>query len=326
MFGIIKLCFVGSCFCLAGANFAPALHYHGLAQTVLVFGGSTGWFGRLAVNILKEHGHNVVTAKSRLENRADIIHELELVKPDCVINAAGITGRPNIDWCEDHRIETIRANLIGALTLADVTHERGIHLTNFGTGCFYTYDLAHPMGSGKGFTESDEPNCLTSFYYQSKVYLEKMLQQYPNVLNLRFGMPASSDTNPRNFIIKITKYKKVINVLNSLSVLDDLLPVAVDMSLRKLTGIYNFVNPGTISHNEVLELYKQYIDPAFTYQNFSLEEQSQLLKGGRSNCELNVSKLLYEYPDIPMIKQSIVKILQKMSDRVIWNTFDTTGN
>jgi dTDP-4-dehydrorhamnose reductase len=288
------------------------MHYHGPAQTVLVFGGATGWFGKLAIDILKTQGHKAIPAQSRLENRADIIRELEVVKPDCVINAAGITGRPNIDWCEDHRIETIRANVIGALTLADATYERSIHLTNLGTGCFYTYDANHLVGSGRGFVESDEPNCLTTFYYRSKVYLEKLLMEYPNVLNLRFGMPASSDTNPRNFIIKLTKYKKVINVPNSLSVLDDLLPIAIDMTLRKLTGVYNFVNPGTVSHNEVLELYKQYIDPTFVFQNFSLEEQVQVFKAGRSNCELDVNKLLREYSDIPMIKQSIITVLRKM--------------
>jgi len=37
-------------------------------------------------------------------------------------------------------------------------------------------------------------------------------------------MPISSDFHPRSFIGKITKYKKVINVPTSVSVLEDLLP------------------------------------------------------------------------------------------------------
>jgi hypothetical protein len=24
-----------------------------------------------------------------------------------------VTGRPNVDWCEDHKVETIRGNVIG---------------------------------------------------------------------------------------------------------------------------------------------------------------------------------------------------------------------
>ena len=34
-------------------------------------------------------------------------------KPTHVLNSAGVTGRPNVDWCEDHKQETIRANVVG---------------------------------------------------------------------------------------------------------------------------------------------------------------------------------------------------------------------
>lgn len=45
---------------------------------------------------------------------------------------------------------------------------------------------------------------------------------------------------------------------------------------RKLTGIMNFTNPGVVSHNEILEMYKEYIDPDFSWSNFSLEEQAKV--------------------------------------------------
>lgn len=48
-------------------------------------------------------------------------------------------------------------------------------------------------------------------------------------------MPISDDLNPRNFITKITKYQKVVNIPNSMSVLTELLPVSISMSERKLT-------------------------------------------------------------------------------------------
>ena len=50
---------------------------------------------------------------------------------------------------------------------------------------------------------------------------------------------------------------QVCNIPNSMTILDDLLPIAVTMSERKLTGAYNFTNPDAISHNEILELYKE---------------------------------------------------------------------
>lgn len=97
-----------------------------------------------------------------------------------------------------------------------------------------------------------------------------------------------------------------------MTILHDLLPVSLDMSAKRLTGTYNFTNPGTLSHNDILDLYKQYIDPKFTYVNFTEEEQSKILKAGRSNNELDTSKLLAAYPDIPPAKQSIVNVFKRM--------------
>lgn len=132
------------------------------------------------------------------------------VKPTHVLNAAGVTGRPNVDWCEDHKVETIRANIIGCLNLADVTRERGIHMTYYGTGCIFHYDEKFPQGSGKGFKESDTPNFTGSYYSYCKAIVEGLLKQYENVLVLRVRMPiVESLVYPRNFITKIIKYDKV---------------------------------------------------------------------------------------------------------------------
>ena len=282
-------------------------------QKFLVF-GAAGWIGQKLVTLLREQNHEVYTAQSRLENRTAIMQEITFYRPDCVINAAGVTGRPNVDWCEDHRQETIRANIIGALNLADICFMHNIHCTHFGTGCIYEYDEEHQVASGKGFKEEDIPNFSGSFYSRSKSMLDALLQSYPNVLNLRLRMPISEDLHPRNFITKISRYKKVVNVPNSMSVLSDLLPVSIAMTLRGITGTYNFVNPGTLSHNEILELYKQYVDPDFTYENFTIEEQNQVLKSKRSNNELDTAKLLSDFPDVPHIQQSIIKVFEKIKD------------
>ena len=75
------------------------------------------------------------------------------------INCAGVVGRPNVDWCETHQEETLRANVVGALVLADCAAACNVHMTVFTTGCIYKYDDAeHALGSGVGFKESDPPN------------------------------------------------------------------------------------------------------------------------------------------------------------------------
>ena len=197
------------------------------AETFLIFGGKTGWIGQKLASLLEERGHTVFCAESRLESREGLIREIEEVSPDLIINAAGVTGRPNVDWCEDHAQETIRANLLGALNLADAAFLKGIHLTQFGTGCIYEYDEAHPINSGIGFREEEEPNYEGSFYSKTKAMLDKLIRSYPNVLNLRLRMPISSDSSPRNLIVKLSKYKKLIDIPNSMTVLDDLLPIAI---------------------------------------------------------------------------------------------------
>jgi 3,5-epimerase/4-reductase len=286
------------------------------SKIFLIYGGKTGWIGQQLVAQINHSGYLAVAGEARLENREAVEREIARVSPDYIINAAGVTGCPNVDWCEDHKQETIRTNMTGVLTLADIALKNNIHLTNIGTGCIYEYDSEHPQGSGIGFKEEDTPNFDGSFYSKTKGMLDFLLTCYPNVLNLRLRMPISSDLNPRSFITKITKYEKVINIPNSMSILDDLIPLMYEMPLRGLVGNYNFTNPGTLSHNEILALYKKYIDPEFRWENFSIEEQDRILKAKRSNNELDVSKLLKEFPDLPSAKDSIIRVFLRMKDNL----------
>jgi len=126
-------------------------------------------------------------------------------------------------------------------------------------------------------------------------------------------MPISDDLNPRSFVTKISKYAKVVNVPNSMTILHDLLPISLDMTKRERKGVYNFTNPGAISHNEILTLYKKYVDKDFTWVNFTLDEQAAILKAGRSNNELDSSKLLKEYPNLPEVHVSMDQVFQRMA-------------
>jgi len=274
--------------------------------------GSTGWIGGCMIELLKRDSEEIICGTARLENKEALVIEINTLKPDYIINAAGLTGRPNVDWCEDHKQDTIRVNVVGALNLFDACYTAGVHLTNFGTGCIYQYDSSHPVGSGIGFKETDEPNYIGSFYSYTKKMVEQLLPVYPNALNLRLRMPISDDLHPRNFVTKITHYEHVVNIPNSVTMLYDLLPIAIEMTKRKLKGIYNFTNPGAISHNQVLALYKEYIDTNFTWKNFTEAEQAKILKAGRSNNELDVSKLLNEFPNIPHISIAIVDSFKRM--------------
>jgi hypothetical protein len=67
---------------------------------VLIYGGWTGWIGAQMNELCKAEGIEVHNASARIENRTDLAAELDEIKPSHVFMAAGITGRPNIDWCE----------------------------------------------------------------------------------------------------------------------------------------------------------------------------------------------------------------------------------
>lgn len=279
--------------------------------------GRTGWIGGLLGQICEKQGIPYEYGKGRLQERSQLVSDIQRVKPTHVFNAAGVTGRPNVDWCESHKPETIRTNVVGTLTLADVCREHNLLMMNYATGCIFEYDAQHPEGSGIGFKEEDTPNFAGSFYSKTKAMVEELLKDYDNVCTLRVRMPISSDlSNPRNFITKISRYNKVVNIPNSMTVLDELLPISVEMAKRNLRGIWNFTNPGVVSHNEILEMYKKYIDPGFKWSNFTLEEQAKVIVAARSNNEMDASKLKKEFPELMSIKDSLIKIVFEPNKKV----------
>jgi len=277
---------------------------------ILLF-GSTGWIGGKLKKIFEKNGFVVVPSSSRLDQYVPLIQEIEKTDANIIVNAAGITGRPNIDWCEDNKIKTLEINTVGTSVLVSTCYRMNKYYVYIGTGCIYEYDGIH---DSVGFTEEDPPNFQKSWYSHTKVMIENITKSYPDTLTLRVRMPISDDLHPRSFITKIKSYKKVINVKNSVTVLHDLLPLIPDMIEKRLTGVFNFVNPGTISHHEILDLYRLYIDHEFTYEGCEIGEQQ--IKAPRSNNHLCVDKLL-KYYFVPNIQTSIHGVFQRMKEKVI---------
>jgi dTDP-glucose 4,6-dehydratase len=131
-----------------------------------------------------------------------------------------------------------------------------------------------------------------------------------NTLNLRIRMPITGENNPRNFITKITSYDKICSIPNSMTVLPELIPVAIQMMMKNITGTINLTNPGLISHNEILELYKLHVDPDFTWKNFTVDEQNKILSSKRSNNYLETKKL-ESLHNVRHIKDAVVECLKE---------------
>lgn len=276
--------------------------------------GSKGWIGGMVKDCLLKMNEEVVDGVSRVDNEKDVEQELMNVKPDRVVSLIGRTHGPGfstIDYLEQKGklVENINDNLYAPMVLAILCKRHNIHFTYMGTGCIFTYDEENNKTI---FTEDDHPNFFGSGYSTVKGFTDRLMHLFEDsVLNLRIRMPIVGKHHPRNFITKITTYEKICSIPNSMTVLDDLIPVMIDMAMNKKTGTINLTNPGVISHNEMLEMYKQYVDPEKTWQNFSAEEQSKILLSGRSNNELDTTKLKALYPDVLLpIKESVERLMK----------------
>ena len=251
-----------------------------------------------------------------------------------------------IDYLENDGtlVENINDNLYVPLNLALFAKEHSIHFTYIGTGCIFSYDVSkmyppesvdsrrigYPRESGesgesgdsrrieypyelrtgliKGFNEDESANFFGSNYSIVKGFTD-MLMRHTDALVLRIRMPITSTNHPRNFITKILQYKKICSMPNSMSVLDELIPLSIKMMYANDIGCFNFTNPGYIDHNSILLLYRNYIDKDFTWENMSVEEQNSVLKAGRSNNVLCTDKLEKKY-QVDTIEEAMEKVFK----------------
>ena len=94
------------------------------------------------------------------------------------MNAAGLTGLPNVDWCEDHKEEVIRIKVCGTMSLADICVAKDVQCMMFATGGIWEYDESHPFGSRVGFMEEELPNFTGSYYSKTKGMVDSLLRDY----------------------------------------------------------------------------------------------------------------------------------------------------
>ena len=279
--------------------------------------GSKGWIGNQFLSILNEKNINTIEGKSRVDNEKQLLKEVEEIQPTHIVSFIGRTHGPGfstIDYLEQpgKLIDNVRDNLFSPILLAQLCTQKDIHYTYLGTGCIFEYDEDHPFGEEvNGFNEESLPNFFGSSYSVVKGFTDRLMHGYEeSVLNLRIRMPITNINNPRNFITKITNYEKICSIPNSMTVLPELLPYVVEMMKNKTTGTVNLTNPGLISHNHILELYKEIVDQDFTWNNFSIEEQNVILASKRSNNYLDTKKLETLFPNILNIEDAVINMLK----------------
>lgn len=266
---------------------------------VVIF-GARGYLGTYFSTLFPD----AATPSVDIANAIDVAKALDEVKPDVVINAAGKTGRPNVDWCEDHKLETITSNVTGPLVLLNECAKRNVYWVHLGSGCIYSGD-----NGGKGFSEEDTPNFVGSFYSRSKAWIDQILKEFP-VLVLRLRMPFDGTNEARNLITKLKNYDRILDAQNSITYIPDFLEASKKLIDKRATGFFNMVNPGTISPYEVMKMYKEIVDPSKDFEPFNIDELTDVTKAGRSSCVLSTEKLEGEGIEMKPVKEAVEEALK----------------
>lgn len=288
--------------------------YWSKAKKWLVY-GAQGWIGEKVLRYIKERGDTYVAARCRAEEEASVESEIDVHQPDQILSVLGRTHGPGystIDYLEQkgRTHVNIRDNLYAPFVLARVSEKRGIHFTYLGTGCIFS-----SSNGDASFDESSLPNFFGSEYSVVKGFTDRMSRLMPGMLNCRIRMPISRDLSPRNFITKITTYEKIHSVPNSMTVLEELLPMMLQMGAQGEVGTVNLTNPGVISHNEILQLYKYHVDPSLEWNNFSGKELLNVIAAARSNNKLETTRLEKLFPQVKNIHDAVTDTILHMAGK-----------
>lgn len=225
--------------------------------------------------------HNSLISKARINCTHDVLREIELYLPDVIINCIGKTGRPNIDWCEDNKAETLFSNLNVPLMIQWACAKTGVKMVHIGTGCIF---------EGHHRSDDDIPDFVENYYGKTKYLAEQALSDF-DVLQLRVRMPIDPIPHPRNLLTKLLSYDKTISEYNSITILPDLMKATDELLQVDATGIFNMVNPDAIKTTDILNIYNQYSPNKKEIKEIFTTRLYDIVKAPRSNCTLSTNKL-----------------------------------
>jgi len=254
-------------------NFVKPIDY-------LIF-GSNGFLGSNVTNFLGLRTNNFIKSNLRLQNTEKIEKVVSIFKPKYIINCAGITGTPNIFWCDENKTETIENNITYQLTLAAICKKYSVHLTILGSGGIFENRI------DKIYEDQDEGNNYDTFYGITRIYLESIIKNYDNILYLRINYPISSTPSQKNLLTKLLSYNTIKSQKFSITYIDNLFPILFEMIENNETGICNFTNPGIIN---IVDIVKTYYKTNNICKDFSIDSSLDSDKRSIPTLHSNILK------------------------------------
>ena len=199
-----------------------------------------GWIGNLLLNYLPDS--EISLGKSLKDINAEYLKGYNVV-----INTAAKT---NIDWCELNKDEAFDSNTLGAHHVARLCHEASIYHVFISSACIFQSE-----GPTDIKYEDSEPNP-QCFYAFTKWWAEKLMAPYKPLV-VRIRLPISEDlVQPRNTIFKILNYTQLIDTQESVTVIEDFLPMIKALIDRRETGPFHVVNEGYTSPHQIADLFQ----------------------------------------------------------------------
>ena len=264
---------------------------------IFLLGGS-GYVGSAYQSLLQRKGipfRNLRRADFDYTDTGALAGLLKRERPDFLINAAGYTGKPNVDACELHKAECLFGNAVLPGRIAEACTDAGVPWGHVSSGCIYTG--ARPDGSG--FTETDTPNFSfrtnnCSFYSGTKALGEEVLAGRDDVYIWRLRIPFDHNEGPRNYLTKLMRYQRLLEATNSISQLHEFVAATFACWEKRVPfGTYNVTNPGQVTTHEVVDLIKQsgVCTKEFSFVKDEDEFMHTAAKTPRSNCVMDSSKL-----------------------------------
>jgi dTDP-4-dehydrorhamnose reductase len=290
--------------------------------------GGSGYVGSAYQALLTRKGlpfRNIRRADFDYTSRAALTELLRREKPEFLINAAGYTGKPNVDACELHKSECLLGNAVLPGTIAQACADAGVPWGHVSSGCIYTG--ARPGGAG--FTENDEPNFTfrtnnCSFYSGTKALGEETLAAStsspqagaPQVYVWRLRIPFNQVDNPRNYLTKLMRYSTLLEAANSISQLDEFVAATLACWEKRVPfGTYNVTNPGHVTTREVVDLIKKTGVSNKNFQFFTDETEFMRIaaKTPRSNCVMDSRKLAATGIHLTEVHEAVERDLRRWS-------------
>jgi dTDP-4-dehydrorhamnose reductase len=274
--------------------------------------GGSGYVGQAYQDLLTIKGlafKSVARCDLDYADPAKLLAALRADKVTFLINAAGYTGKPNVDACELHKDECLFGNAVLPGRIAQACVSAGVPWGHVSSGCIYTG--ARPDGSG--FTEADSPNFTfrqnnCSFYSGTKALGEEVLTGLPAVYVWRLRIPFDHRDGPRNYLTKLMRYDRLLGATNSISQLHEFVAATFACWEKRIPfGVYNVTNPGQVTTHEVVDLILESGVCPKTYSFFKDEADfmSKAAKTPRSNCVMSSAKLVAAGIEMTPVREAI---------------------